>query len=76
MTHTLGKMISHPEEYKICDICGCVNWGGNNYCTNNCINPTFHVDSEKVANFIEETYRYWKEAGYSNTVISNITKGV
>lgn len=75
MTHTLAKMIGKTNDYKLCTQCNQPNWYENKECRH-CVYPqskTFHPIGEGVLEYIEEDYKFYKEDGYNEDFIDNIT---
>jgi len=81
MEHTLGKIHAKPHDYKLCPICGNINWYENTDCIICNTIPNILViaplmDADSMEKWYNEEIEVYKQEGYTDDEIDNITKEI
>jgi hypothetical protein len=80
MEHTLDKIISKPSDYKLCPLCGNVNWYENEdcyFCGDGDLRITDTMTREEMDDWWKDEYEFWKiEEVYDDEEIFNIKKEI
>lgn len=72
MTHSYAKILGKLSDYKECTDCNKLNWYENETCCS-CGLDEFEINEDTVFHNVMSDYRYWKQDGFCEHDIDNMT---